>query len=123
MPGVQSSALEADGSFDITSGAYRVYAMTGTLPQQEGATSPHLTHPPKFTSVSIYMLEITGLHDLPFSMHTHFYYVCFDWDDSCEEGEQNLSLLFSYASLTGQVLPCALPAAVTIASLDSFLPQ
>lgn len=21
--------------------------------------------------------------------HTHFYIQCFDWDDSCEDGEQN----------------------------------
>lgn len=52
--------------------------------------------------------------------HTHFWGHCFDRNGLCEEGEQNLPLFLLCAS---QVLPYALPAAATIAGMDSFRPK
>lgn len=55
-------------------------------------------------------------------MHTtHFWGQCFDRNDLCEEGEQPLFL--SCANQAAQLLPCALSAAATIASIDSFHPK
>lgn len=53
----------------------------------------------------------------------HFWGQCFDRNNLCEECEQNLPLFLLCASQAAQVFLCALPAAATIASMDSFHPK
>lgn len=60
----------------------------------------------------------------PLGAHTHFWGQCFDKNDWWEEGEQNLTSVspLCQSGCTGASI-VALPAATTIASMDSFYPK